>query len=107
LLIACCVDACPAVSAQEASGIDKLIWQRNVSTGVDVATSIVAPANDCLSNGLAHAFGVSDSAPDADGLLNACALYEGRRLGLRDRQGLSAAFSRLRRTCLSKSNEQE
>jgi hypothetical protein len=63
--------------------------------------------NVCLLSGLLNSFGIAPSditATDIDdrALVDACILYEGRRLGLRDREGLIHEISKLRSLCLDK-----
>jgi hypothetical protein len=59
-------------------------------------------SNDCLHDGLLESFGVRASAIETENLVNVCMLYEGRRLGFRDRQSLSRESSKLRDKCLTK-----
>ena len=64
-------------------------------------------ANVCLLTGLLNSFGINpiDSAAtdiDARSLADACMLYEGRRLGLRDRESLTNNISKLQSLCLAK-----
>ena len=59
-------------------------------------------STDCLHVGLLESFGVRASARETEDLINVCTLYEGRRLGFRDRQSLSREFSRLRGNCMAK-----
>lgn len=63
--------------------------------------------NACLLAGLLNSFGIDpidSAAPDIDArsLANACILYEGRRLGLRDRESLTSNMSKLQNICLAK-----
>ena len=61
--------------------------------------------NECLIGGLNNSFGIRSLDIDIRTLLSACVLYEGRRLGLRDRQSLSQETPRLRELCLTKAGE--
>jgi hypothetical protein len=63
--------------------------------------------NVCLLNGLLNSFGIkpiASAAPeiDARSLADACILYEGRRLGLQDRESLTSNISKLQSLCLAK-----
>jgi hypothetical protein len=63
--------------------------------------------NVCLLNGLLNSFGIApiDVAAtdiDARSLADACILYEGRSLGLRDRESLTSNMSKLQNICLAK-----
>lgn len=65
-------------------------------------------ADNCLSSGLLGSFGiVGTSDISTKTLTDVCVLYEGRRLGLRDRQSLKQAAPRLRNLCLAKTEEIE
>lgn len=63
--------------------------------------------DQCLVRGILESFGVV--APDLgiDALVSACALYEGRRLGVRDRESLSEKTPKLRELCLAKAGERK
>jgi hypothetical protein len=63
--------------------------------------------NACLLAGLLNSFGIDpidSAAPDIDArsLADACILYEGRRLGLRDRESLTSNISKLKNICVAK-----
>jgi hypothetical protein len=63
--------------------------------------------NVCLLNGLLNSFGVvpidvAATDIDARSLADACILYEGRGLGLRDRENLTSNMSKLQNICLAK-----
>jgi hypothetical protein len=63
--------------------------------------------NVCLLSGLLNSFGihaidVTATDIDARSLTDACILYEGRRLGLRDRESLTSNMSKLQNICLAK-----
>lgn len=57
-------------------------------------------SDECLIGGLLNSFGIAGSEISIKKLISACVLYEGRRLGFRDRQSLSQEASRLRDLCL-------
>jgi hypothetical protein len=59
----------------------------------------------CLVGGLLNSFGIAASDISAKTLIDVCVLYEGRRLGLRDRQGLTQESPRLRDLCIAKAGE--
>jgi hypothetical protein len=59
----------------------------------------------CLVGALLSSFGVTAPDINAETLIDVCVLYEGRRLGLRDRQGLARESSRLRNVCIAKAGE--
>jgi hypothetical protein len=61
--------------------------------------------DSCLVGGLLNSFGIAASDINAETLIDVCVLYEGRRLGLRDRQGLAREASRLRNVCIAKAGE--
>jgi hypothetical protein len=58
--------------------------------------------DDCLTQGLFHAFGVLTKDANAGALLGTCVLYEGRRLGIRERDALDRERSRLIDLCAKK-----
>jgi hypothetical protein len=63
--------------------------------------------NVCLLSGLLNSFGIvpidlTVTDIDARSLADACILYEGRRLGLRDRESLTNNISKLQSLCLAK-----
>ena len=62
-------------------------------------------SNDCLVSGLINSFGIRASSISIAMLVDACVLYEARRLGLRDRQSVAQETSRLRNACLNKAGE--
>jgi hypothetical protein len=61
--------------------------------------------NECLIHGLINSFGIRAADVNIKTLIDACVLYEGRRLGLRDRQALSLEASKLRDICFAKAGE--
>jgi hypothetical protein len=58
--------------------------------------------DQCLVGGLLNSFGIAASDVSASTLVDVCILYEGRRLGLRDRQSLTQEIPRLRDLCIEK-----
>jgi len=56
----------------------------------------------CLVGALLHSFGIAASDISAETLIDVCALYEARRLGLRDRRGLAREITKLRDRCMTK-----
>ena len=71
----------------------------------NVVTTIVLLSekhDGCLVRALLDSFGVAAADIDAPALFDVCVLYEGRRSGLRDREGLSREFPRLRDGCLDR-----
>jgi hypothetical protein len=61
--------------------------------------------DSCLVSGLFGSFGILASEISTKTLTSACALYEGRRMGLRDRQSLSRETPRLVDLCLTRARE--
>jgi hypothetical protein len=57
----------------------------------------------CLVSGLLNSLGIAASDISARSLIDVCILYEGRRRGVRDRQGLTQEIPRLRDLCIAKS----
>jgi hypothetical protein len=58
--------------------------------------------DDCLIQGLFHAFGVVTKNASASALLSTCVLYEGRRIGVREREALDRENGRLVDLCVKK-----
>jgi hypothetical protein len=58
--------------------------------------------DSCLTSGLLNSFGIAASEIRAETLIDVCVLYEGRRLGLRDRKGLTQEVPELRTQCAVK-----
>ncbi len=58
--------------------------------------------DNCLTSALLNYFGILGSDINAKTLIDVCALYEGRRRGLRDRQSLTQEFQNLRDLCIAK-----
>ena len=56
----------------------------------------------CLVVGVLNSFGIAASDISAETLIDVCALYDGRRLGLRDRQSLAREIPKLRDLCITK-----
>jgi hypothetical protein len=61
----------------------------------------------CLVRGILESFGILASDIGVETLVSACVLYEGRRLGLRDRQNLLQQTPKLRERCLAKAVERK
>jgi hypothetical protein len=61
----------------------------------------------CLVHGILESFGILASDIGVETLVSACVLYEGRRLGLRDRQNLLQQTPKLRELCLAKAGERK
>jgi hypothetical protein len=59
-------------------------------------------SNICLADGLLSSFGVKAEDISSSSLVDVCILYEGRRLGLRDRQSLTQKMPALRDVCIAK-----
>jgi len=57
--------------------------------------------NACLVQGLLASFGVHAESLDFPSLLAMCALYDGRRLGIRSREALSREWPRLIGRCVA------
>lgn len=57
----------------------------------------------CVIGGLFNAFGVDSLKVDIKSLSDVCVLYQGRKLGLRDRQSLTQEMPKLRDLCATKS----
>jgi hypothetical protein len=64
-------------------------------------------SNECLVGGLFSSLGIVGSDLSIKKLISACILYEGLRLGFRDRQSLSQETSKLRDLCLAKAGAVE
>jgi len=58
--------------------------------------------SDCLTNGIFQAFGVATKDASASALLRTCVLYEGRNLGISQRDALVAERPRLIDRCVKK-----
>lgn len=80
----------------------------------DIRTTIILLSekfDSCLVRGMLDSFGIAAShvvaASDINvrTLVDVCVLYEGRRLGLRDRQSLTQEAPRLRDLCIAKAGE--
>jgi hypothetical protein len=59
----------------------------------------------CLVSALLSSFGIAASDISARSLIDVCILYEGRRRGVRDRQGLARAIPELRNLCITRAGE--
>jgi hypothetical protein len=57
--------------------------------------------NACLAQGLLASFGVHAESLDFPSLVAVCALYDGRRLGIRSREALSREWPRLVGRCVA------
>jgi hypothetical protein len=55
----------------------------------------------CLVGALLQSFGIATSDISAETLIDTCVLYEGRRIGLRDREGLAREIPKLRDRCIA------
>jgi hypothetical protein len=74
----------------------------------DIVTTVILLSekfDGCLVRALLSSFGITASDINAETLIDVCVLYEGRRLDLRDRQGLTRESSRLRNVCIAKAGE--
>jgi hypothetical protein len=74
----------------------------------NVVTTIVLLSekfDGCLVRGLLDSFGIAASDINVRALIDVCVLYEGRRLGLRDRQSLIQETPRLHDLCIAKAGE--
>jgi hypothetical protein len=70
----------------------------------DIVYSIVFLSQEhdsCLVRGLLASFGVHAEGLDFPSLLAVCALYDGRRLGVRSREALSREWPRLVQRCVA------
>jgi TPR repeat protein len=56
--------------------------------------------NDCLTRGIFHAFGVVTEDANEKAILDTCVLYEGRKLGIRERDALDRERARLADICV-------
>jgi hypothetical protein len=80
----------------------------NISTddednNIKLTTVLISEKFDsCLIGGLFQAFGVDSLNTNIKSLSDVCVLYEGRKLGLRDRQSLTREMPRLRDLCVAK-----
>jgi hypothetical protein len=75
---------------------------------IDIVTTVVLLSekfDGCLPRALLSSFGINASDINAETLIDVCVLYEGRRLGLRDRRSLAQEASRLRNVCMAKAAE--
>jgi hypothetical protein len=74
----------------------------------NVVTTIVLLSekfDGCLVRALLDSFGIAAADISVRTLIDVCVLYEGRRLGLRDRQSLTQETPRLRDLCITKAGE--
>ena len=74
----------------------------------DIAETIILLSekfDSCLVGALLDSFGIAASDISAKTLIDVCVLYEGRRLGLRDRASFTQEASRLRNVCIAKAGE--
>lgn len=80
-----------------------------VSDGQNNVVTIIVLLSEkfdgCLVRGLLDSFGIAASDINVRTLIDVCVLYEGRRLGLRDRQSLTQETPRLRDLCIAKEGE--
>lgn len=67
-----------------------------------VLLSEEADSHGCMISGLIDSFGVRAHEIDDKSLLNTCILYEGRRIGFRDRDNLSQKLEELRDRCMAR-----
>src|SRR5262245_51161381 len=63
--------------------------------------------HDCLIWGLFRSFGVVTKSGDLQALVSACMLYEARRIGIRNREGIQRESARLADVCLRKSSQEK
>jgi hypothetical protein len=61
--------------------------------------------DSCLIRGVLDSFGIAASDINVRTLVDVCVLYEGRRMGLRDRQSLDQEAPKLRALCIAKAGE--
>ena len=59
----------------------------------------------CLVSGLLNSQGIAASDISARSLIDLCILYEGRRRGVRDREGFAREIPELRKLCVAKAGE--
>lgn len=74
--------------------------KKNSITGTVILLS--EKFDSCLLSGLLNSFGSAASNINAETLIDVCVLYEGRRIGLRDRKSLIQEAPRLRTICIAK-----
>ena len=93
---------------QVTSDSPKCLTMTIADENTDIVTTIILLSekfDGCLARGLLSSFGITAPDINAETLIDVCVLYEGRRLGLRDRQGLARESSRLRNLCIAKAGE--
>jgi len=69
---------------------------------VNTIVLVSEKSDGCLVSGLLNSFGITASDISAKTLIDVCILYEGRRRGVRDRQGLAREIPKLRNLCITK-----
>jgi hypothetical protein len=90
---------------QRVKGDAKCIYETRSDDAGNIFLTVILLSdnfNECLIHGLINSFGIHGADANIRTLVSACILYEGRRLGLRDRQSLSREVSKLRDICFAK-----
>lgn len=76
------------------------------NNGIVTTTILLSEKFDgCLASGLLNSLGIAASDISARSLIDVCILYEGRRRGVRGRQGLAREIPELRNLCITKARE--
>lgn len=90
---------------QVTSDTPKCLTMTNTDGNNDIVGTVVLLSEKfegCLVGALLNSFGITGSDINAETLIDVCVLYEGRRLGLRDRQSLTREIPKLRDVCITK-----